>query len=203
MIGLSGGAFMEDHDVKFRMSRLFLIIFGLIFFSGTIFARAGDSINAFKEAIQNNNVFQLKNLTHPGGLVLVRSFNNGHRGRDLVLRIDEIPVNLQVAAPNGRAFDLKYLFGGTLRSRDVTGFEARIPGLSFNDGSIPAIRQFAQKILILVHQKNRGYTPTLVSVDNYLVLTEADINNELLSGSMAVFIRSGGDFLLRAIIDLR
>jgi hypothetical protein len=185
------------------MPRLFLIILGLIIISGTILAESDDSINAFKRAIQNNDVRELKNLTYPGGLVLVRSYNDANRGQDLLVRAAEIPVNLQFGAPNGRAFDLKYLFGGTLRSRDLSGFESRIPGLTFNEGSIPAIRQFAQKILVLVHQKSRGYTPTLVMTDNYLVLTEADINNEMLSGSMAVFSRSGADFLLRAIIDLR
>lgn len=194
---------MEDFDLKFRMPRLFLIIIGLIIFSGTILAWTGDSVNDFKQAIRNNNVRELRNLTHPGGLILVRSFNNANLGQDLLARATEIPVNLQFEAPNGRAFDLKYLFGGTLRSSDLSGFEARIPGLTFNEGSIPAIRQFAQKILIFVHQKKRGYTPTLVIADNYLVLSEADINNGMLSGSMAVFIRSGGNYLLRAIIDLR
>jgi hypothetical protein len=203
MIGLcGGGVFMEDFGIKRILPRL-LVVFGVVFLSGTILAGTQDSINGFKQAIQNNDTREFKNLTHPGGLILARSFNNPGRGLDLLVRTTEIPANFQFPAPNGMAFDLKYLFGGTLRSRDLSGLETRIPGLVFNEGSISAIRHFAQKILAFVHQKKRGYTPTMIVTDNYLVLTEADINNEMLSGSIAVFLRLGNDFLLRAIIDLR
>jgi len=181
---------------------ILLIILGILFLSSTILALTDNSIENFRAALNSNNVKEFKRAVAPGSLTLIRLFNQ-NRGQDLIYRTAEIPGNFQINVPSGMPFDLKYLFGGTLRARELVSLETDIAGLSFSE-SIPAVRQFCQKVLNYVSQKNRGYTPTIVIVSgNCLVLTEAKADGGMLSGSMAVFMGSRNNYTLRAIIDMR
>lgn len=179
-----------------------LILWGILFGSSTILASIDNNIENFRAALNSNNTKEFKRSIAPGGLTLFRLFNK-NRGDDLIYHINEIPGNFQINVPGGMPFDLKYLFGGTLRSRELVSFEVDIPGLSFSENT-QVVRQFCQKVLDYVSQKKRGYTPTIVLVSgNYLVLSEASSENGMLAGSMAVFIGNRNNYILRAVIDMR
>lgn len=182
--------------------KVIIAVVAVFLLTTTIMAGMDSDINDFRLALNNSNVKEFKRIIAPGGLILVRTYNQ-NRGQDILFRTTDIPAEFQIGAPSGMPFDLRYLFGKTLRAKDVAVLETRISGLAFNDGSITAIRGFCQKVLGVVSQKGRGFIPTAVSDGQYLVLTEADVNNGMLSGSVAVFMKAGTSYGLKAIIDLR
>lgn len=157
-------------------------------------------VESFRGALRNGNSREIRALT-AGGLIVARLYNRNSSGR--LFRVNEIPDNLQVSVPNEFPFDLRYLFGGSIRSRSVRYLEQRMYGAVFEE-NLAALHQFAQQVTEFANQRTPSFTPTVIHVnDRYLVLTEAEFNDGILTGTVAVFERRGGQGSLKAIIDLR
>ncbi len=196
--------FEVDSMKKNYSVRIILALLVVLLASIPVFSSDSNAvIDSFWLALRNDSVDQLRQIIAPNGLLLVRSHNN-NRDQDLLFRATSIPVDLQIPAPNGLAFDLKYLFGGFVRGRSLNYLKERISGLHLNESSIQSIRSFAQKVMEFTSNRVRSYTPTVVDMDGqYMILTEAEANGEMMTGSMAVFVNHSGNYYLRLIIDLR
>lgn len=188
-----------------KFLRAFFIMALFILASVRIFA-VDNTVETFRNTLRLGNAAQVRQIIAPGGLLLVRTYNPNHpnRGKDMIFRVNDIPDGFQINVPNDLAFDLRYLFGGSIRARSLVYIEDRISGLSLNEGSVQGVRSFAQTVLEFIQDKSRSFIPTAVYSDGrFLVLSEAETNNGMLSGSMAVFVKSGSGYSLRMIIDMR
>lgn len=174
----------------------------LVFLWTNVFAEEA-VVESFRGCLRSGNARDLKAMTF-GGILFVRLYNpnNPNRDRDILLHSD-IPDSFQVPAGGDIPFDLRYLFGGSARTRSLRYLDQKMAVLGF-DESIPSIRQFAERVTEFANQRTPSFTPTVVNIgDRYLVLTESEFNGGMLSGSMAVFEKRGGSGVLRAVIDLR
>ena len=187
--------------------RYFLIISVLlVLIAGSVMAANPDnSVEQFRNALKSKSGVGLEQLMASGGLVLVRSYNqdNPNKGKDVLTKVNDLPDNLRIAASSELPFDLKYLFGGSARIKNLKYLEQKFNGGGF-DFSIPSIRAFAKKVIEFANEKTPSFTPTVVTVgERYLVLIEAEASNDMLSGSMAIFERANGQYLLKVVVDLR
>lgn len=183
--------------------RYFLIIsLILVLIAGSVMAaNPDDVVEQFRVALKSSNSTALEQMIAPSGLVLIRSYNqdNSNKGKDVLTKVNSLPNNLRIAAAGELPFDLKYLFGGTVRIKNIKYLEQKLSGGDF-ELSVPSIRAFAEKVTEFANEKTPSFTPTVVKVGSrYQVLVEAEANNGMLSGSLAIFERAS----LKVVVDLR
>ncbi len=186
---------------KFSL-KIFWIGMLILLMTSPLLAANQDVANTFRKALQNKNIKQLTKIIHPQGLIVARSYNkkSPNRGQEFFQRVSRLTPDFQVAAGSELPLDFLYLFGGTTRVKNLKRLNQDWKKASFDPHSLDSLRVFATRVISFVTKKAPGFTPTVVRVnDDYLVLTEAEVNNGLLSGAVAVFWKG----YLRAVIDFR
>jgi ribosomal-protein-alanine N-acetyltransferase len=117
---------------------------------------------------------------------------------------DKMVAEFKIPVSDDLPFDLPYLFGGSIRNKSLVYLNETPGDIGLYENSIPSIRAFARHILGFINTRTRSFTPTVVyTKEGYLILAEGETSDNMLSGSMAVFQKSGGQYLLRMIIDMK
>ncbi len=182
---------------------LLAVFFVFATLSATVSGESISTIDFFRMALRNNDIKSFRSIIAPGGVTFVRLINPNETGRgtEVALRVTELPNTFQVAVPNDLPFDLRYLFGGTIRSKTLNYPDVKLDGVNYPEESVGSVRNFARKVIETVNRNSPSFVPTVARLGNrWFVLCEAESNQGMLSGALAIFDRDNG---LKMVVDLR
>jgi Deoxyribonuclease II. len=174
-------------------------------------------IEKFIESIHNKDTDTIKQITSSNGLIVIRNFSsgNGTRGKDIrnIYAAETIPSDLQFEVNGETPIALQELFKNSqqIMVNEIPIVKLDDINFSFEDDisryaigpSTDDVRDICYELLSPEDTDNPS-TPIIYDLGNQeLVLTESESAADLPVGNWAVFEKVNGQFLLKAVIDLR